>query len=295
MRRSGTVLWVLGLALLTPSLAGAHPYPREGVGSLVSVGVEIEGETAPLYAAPDGSGRFYVEALPRARYALRLGNRTGERLGVVISVDGLNVISGDRDPALRGAQAPAGRMYVLGPWESISIRGWRTSLEEVRRFTFVDEQRSYAARSGKANAKMGWIELAVYRERYSRPDVTLRRGREIPPPHGTPEGERDEAARAPTPPSAEAPASEGIGGDAGPSASAPRSYPGTGWGDRAGDSATLVDFDPQPQPGERVTLRYEYASGLRALGIDVRSGPYARNRLRERDRGDGGFAKPPAW
>jgi hypothetical protein len=88
---------------------------------------------------------------------------------------------------------------------------------------------------------------------------------------------------------------EGTEGDAGRSAGAPRSYPGTGWGDRADDAATLVDFDPQPQPGERVTLRYEYAAGLRALGIDVRSGPYARNRLRERDRGDGGFAKPPAW
>ena len=56
-----------------------------------------------------------------------------------------------------------------------------------------------------------------------------------------------------------------------------------------------MDFDPQPHAGERVTLRYEYAAALRALGIDVRSGPYTRNRLRERDRGDGGFAKPPAW
>jgi hypothetical protein len=56
----------------------------------------------------------------------------------------------------------------------------------------------------------------------------------------------------------------------------------------------LVDFDAQGAPAERITVRYEYAWGLRALGIAP--GPHADlDRLRARDRGDGGFAKPPAW
>ena len=106
----------------------------------------------------------------------------------------------------------------------------------MRRFTFVDEQRSYAARSGKANAKMGWIELAVYRERYPRPDVSVGRGREIPPPRPMTGEERDQAARdeaAPAAPKAGQAPEAAAEGDAGRSAAAPRSYPGTGWGDRA--------------------------------------------------------------
>ena len=133
----------------------------ETPGSLVEVSVEVAGQPAPLYPAPDGSGRYYLEAREGCRYQVRLTNRTGERLGVVLTVDGLNVISGTRD---RGR----GRMYVLDPWGHATVKGWRTSLEEVRRFTFVDEKTSYAARSGQANSRMGWIEVTAYRERRLR-------------------------------------------------------------------------------------------------------------------------------
>jgi hypothetical protein len=292
---------LLVLAVVAPSTSRAHVHPPQapGVGSLVSVSVEIEGRTRPLYGAPDHSGRFYVEALPQTRYALHLANRTGERLGVVTRVDGLNVISGELDRAGRGVADRVGPMYVLGPWESITIQGWRTSLDEVRRFTFVDEKRSYAARSGQANAKMGWIELAVYRERNPRPSVGYRRGREIPPPYEGPrtvepeKGAHDQGAPAEAEESAR---SDDAAGQGRLGAAAPRSYPGTGWGERTEDAAVRVDFEHQPHPAERLTLRYEYASALRALGIDVRPWHHTRDRLRERDRGeDVGFAKPPAW
>src|SRR4029453_5887603 len=85
--------------------------------------------------------------------------------GVVLAVDGLNAISGERemgpsDPARRG------RMYVIDPWGDVQGGGWRRSLEDVARFTFVDERGSYAARTGRANGKMGWIQAWAYRERY---------------------------------------------------------------------------------------------------------------------------------
>jgi hypothetical protein len=291
MRRSGWFPWLLGLTVLPPSTALAHLPPRPAVGSLVSVSVDVDGREAPLYAAPDRSGRFYLEALAHSGYALRLSNHTGERLGVVVTVDGLNAISGEREPGLPAGRGPAGRMYVLGPWDSVTVQGWRTSLDEVRRFTFVDEKRSYAARSGKANGKMGWIELAVYRE--VRPAYSgvspLGRDRAGAAAEGRDEGERDASARADAPRHAPPSSPQAV------EPAAPGSYPGTGWGSAAHDPAVLVEFDPQPHPAERMTLRYEYASGLRALGIDVRSGWTARDRLRERDRGQEGFAKPPAW
>ena len=70
--------------------------------------------------------------------------------------------------------------------------------------------------------------------------------------------------------------------------------PGTGWGERRNDPVVLVSFDPEGEPGERVTLRYEYRPALVALGVLPRHAP-TRDRLLERDRADAGFAQPPAW
>jgi hypothetical protein len=296
---------VLALAALAPVAAQAmahRPYPGDvPPGSLVDVTVEVEGAERPLYAAPDGSGRLYFEARRGARYAIRLSNRSPERVGVVVQVDGLNVISGDRTPTSWFGGNP-GRMYVLDPWDQTDIQGWRTSLDQVRRFTFVEEERSYAARSGQANNKMGWVEIAVYRE---RDRAVARTDRGWPDASGR-DRALDEEARADAPaaaaPSTErsagksAGAADGLGayGESGGARRPEPQYPGTGWGQATDDRVVVVDFEPERAPAQRTTLRYEYASGLRALGIDVRPA-YTRDRLRERDRAQGGFAKPPAW
>jgi hypothetical protein len=224
-------------------------------------------------------------------------------------VDGLNAISGQRE-------AGPGRMYILGPWEETTVRGWRTSLSEVQRFTFVDERASYAARSGKANGKMGWIEVNVYREHrpvVSRPWLRDWSGRPSPAEPRS----REEASRSADAPPPAAAAPEGApvdpagrgdtAGKAAPGLEAERryappadheadgrSYPGTGWGPRTDDPAVVVDFNAEPTPAECVTLRYEYARALRALGVLPRPW-WGRDRLRERDRGQDGFAPPPAW
>ncbi len=183
-------------------------------------------------------------------------------------------------------------MYVLDPWQRTTVQGWRTSLQEVRRFTFVDEQASYATRSGKANEKMGWIEVAAYREhrvfvRSPMPAATPR-----PEPYGV-EGQSADKSEAPAPrsqrDSAEAATPSVVGG------AQARSYPGTGWGPRAEDPVVLVSFDPESDPSQRVTVRYEYRPALVALGVLPRWLPPSRDRLRERDQAEGAFAQPPPW
>jgi hypothetical protein len=136
---------------------------------------------------------------------------------------------------------------------------------------------------------MGWIEIAVYREcrPYVRRPWSEGWLRERP---AEPDA-RDEAGRSDAPPAAKAAPELESRSREGARA---ESYPGTGWGQRTDDPVRLVTFDPEPSPAERVTLRYEYASGLRALGIFPR--PYwDRDRLHERERGEGGFARPPVW
>jgi hypothetical protein len=281
-RTAPFLMTLAGLAGATPALPQGLP---ETAAALVAVSVELDGRTAALYPAPDGSGRYYVEARKGCRYSVALTNRSGERVGVVLTVDGLDAISGERETG-------RGRMYVLDPWQRATVRGWRTSLQEVRQFTFVDERASYAARSDKANEKMGWIEIAAYRER--RAFVRSAPWREQPP-HPVPiESEGDRAGKSSAPAtesardSAEAPAP---GLQAGARA---RAYPGTGWGDRARDPVVLVSFDPESEPSERVTLRYEYRPALVALGVLPRR-VLPRDRLLERDRAEPGFAQPPRW
>jgi hypothetical protein len=274
-------LFVVSLGLVPP--AGAHRPTPGAAGSLVAVTVEVDGTATPLYAAPDGSRRFYLEAKPHRPYAVRLANRTGQRVGVVLTIDGLNAISGERDTA------GPGRMYVLDPWGSAYVQGWRTSLRDVRRFTFVDEKSSYSARAGKANEKMGWIEVAVHRE-IGRPHVS-----DVVPRYGESdtqeERSRDDRAEAGAAP---APRAQGkADGDAAKRApSTAGRYPGTGWGDRREDRVEVVQFEPEAHAADRVTLRYEYRSGLYALGVLPR--PVHRDRLRERDSAEG-FAKPPLY
>jgi hypothetical protein len=286
------LLAVAGLFGMPAAIQAHDVYDLGSPGSRLAVSVEIDGHEAPLYPAPDGSGRRYLEAREGASYAVRLENRTGERVGVVLMVDGLNAISGVQ--AIPYSWAPPGRMYVLDPWDSTTVRGWRTSLSEIRRFTFVDERSSYAARAGKASGKMGWIEVSVYRE--LRPLV--RRPWE-PRVRGdgpsSDEASRDGAGR-PAPPAARTAPEAEPQADAKSAARAPlsESYPGTGWGRPTDDPVQVVSFDPQPRPSETVTLRYEYAPALRALGIALRP-EWSRDRLRDRDGGVWGYAQPPAW
>jgi len=278
-------------------------------GSMVDLQLRVDGRPAPLYPAPDGSGRLYLEARRGARYEIDVRNRTNSRLGVLLAVDGLNVVSGEREVVRPGAQP--GRMYVLGPWDDVTVRGWRQSMQDVRSFTFVDEQASYAARTDKANSKMGWIELVVYRER-ARPQVyqPYRPWLREDAPGEREERDRDGRAAGDAPAAAaEAPRSArksaegsdsakslGYADGAEPAPAAPtrrESFAGTGWGERQSDPVVTVQFEPEPYPAETMTLRYEYRSALVRLGI-LPQRPY-RDRLAERESGRDGFAKPPAW
>ena len=217
---------------------------------------------------------------------MALANRTGERIGVVLTVDGLNAISGERDTG-------RGRMYVLDPWQRTTVRGWRTSLREVRQFTFVDEAASYAARSGKANEKMGWIEIAVYRERAAVRPVGPRR----PSCRRGPSRSRSDGGSRP---------GRGTGGArlrlgrrqgacAAPCSGGARARVvsrARAGGPRARPRRARRASIPRPHPSERITLRYEYRPALVALGVLPRRVP-PRDRLWEREHAEPGFAQPP--
>src|SRR5262249_13128104 len=267
-------------------------------GRLVDVEVLVDGSSAPLYVKPWAWDRRYFQAFRGRNYSLAVTNHTGQRVGVLISVDGLNVVSGERS-ALAGNEA----MYVLDPYERAVIRGWRTSLEGVRRFVFVDEERSYAERTGQANGDMGWIRVLSFREQQPQVWIEPRERRDHDwEPYGSREEQRDEA-QAPKPEGGEsgngkqraaAPPTRVGGGKPGAEAfrgqPAPESNPGTGWGDHSWDPVQRTVFLAASVATDHIALRYEYESGLVALGIYPR-----RHRTWDRERGELSFARPPRW
>jgi hypothetical protein len=278
----------LSLTLLSPVKANAaSPSQSDLRGQLVDVRMLVEGKTAPLYSRQWtwNSQRRYFEAFHGGRYAIQLRNLTDRRIGVLMTVDGLNVVSGERSNLSLNEE-----MYVLDPFESAVVRGWRTSLDDVRQFVFVDEQRSYAERTGQANGDMGWIRVATFEEvrPYAWGNIK-----------GLYRGGADDRGGVPAP---SAPELEGRAGDqkaqrgaqpnsqglARDEARGDESFPGTGWGESREDHVNRVQFLAAATPTDQLVLRYEYASGLRALGIEPRT-----RRVWDREQGELGFARPP--
>ena len=82
-------------------------------GRLVDVQVEIGGRATPLYMSSRNDSRLYFQAVKRSNYGVRLTNQTAQRVGVLLTVDGLNVINGNLS-----SQSRREPMYVLDPYES---------------------------------------------------------------------------------------------------------------------------------------------------------------------------------
>jgi hypothetical protein len=102
-------------------------------------------------------GRLYVAGQPGARYSLRVTNHTEGRVLVVLSVDGVNIITGETANYDQ-------RGYVFSPYQSYDLSGWRKSNTEIAAFAFAPLPQSYAARTGRPG-DVGVIGMAVFKER----------------------------------------------------------------------------------------------------------------------------------
>ena len=256
---------------LTPgaSRASSPPAPQP------TVEVLVHGTPRPQLPA---RGRTYIEALKGSEYEIRLRNPYPVRVAVALSVDGLNTIDA------RESTAADARKWVLGPYETVTIRGWQTSGTQARRFEFTSEERSYGAALGKVT-NLGVIEAVFFRERVPEPRYTSQRPMESAEPASPamPVGAGDASNRA---------------GAAARKAEAPSvkdDYAATGMGRRTEHAVQQVWLDLEASPAASISLRYEFRAQLVRLGVlsapTTRVDPLAR---RERARGfEPGFCPPP--
>jgi hypothetical protein len=105
-------------------------------------------------------GRTYIIGEPGERYEISLRNLTYQPLEVVVSVDGLDVLDG------RSASF-AKRGHLIGPRDTVTISGWRTSTSSVAAFRFADAGDSYAAQKHGDTRNVGVIGVAAFKGRSS--------------------------------------------------------------------------------------------------------------------------------
>lgn len=200
------------------------------------------GEILPLIRH---RGELWVAGEPGARYAVELYNASRGRLLNVVSVDGLNVITGETADFDQAG-------YVLAPGQRYDVSGWRKSRREIAAFEFTRLERSYAARTDRPD-DVGVIGVAVFRERWydrrSEPEVR---------PY-------DRSAPWPLPNSGSSIQEKSKRLDD-PRVAGPQL--GTGHGDREWDRVGRTDFERRSRrPEELVRIRYDSRARLVAMGI----------------------------
>ena len=217
-------------------LMGSWVLSDESLANVASpVSIEIVGADGQVFrefpvSARDGALRSYLQAEKGARYQVRVRNNSGQRLGLVIAVDGRNIINGGKSDLQRTEP-----MYVLAPYETQDYAGWRANLAAINEFYFTEWSDSYAEAFGDASAR-GVIAVAVY-------------GEVAPPPSRQPYSDNERSAGAASAPAAKESARRDESA-------------GTGYGDRRVDHAVQVEFVAQSAADSRHFIKYEWRETL---------------------------------
>jgi len=257
------------LKLVCAALLAAFSAHAAAVGGLADVTVfdRSDGRQLPVYWH---EGRAYVVGKPGNEYSVRIRNRQREDVLGVISVDGVNAITGET------AAAPQSG-YVLAPYRQFDISGWRKNLASTAAFYFTSLPDSYAARTGRPD-NVGVIGVAFYRKKEEP----------APPPAPFASGQLSRK---------EAPAAAGAGGEAqnAPRAAEREDRLGTGHGRIEASHTRHVGFErATSEPAETVVIYYDSYRNLLARGIVPPVPPQAHPRRPSPNPFPGFAADPPA-
>jgi len=123
--------------------------------------VTIEDQHGTQLPGVNHDGQIYVAGKKDERYNIRITNTTGKRVIAVITVDGRNVLTGKK-----GTYRDNG--YILAPYESAAIDGWRQTDNTAAAFVFGQKEGAYSSEMGSSE-NVGVIGVAVFEEKEPEP------------------------------------------------------------------------------------------------------------------------------
>jgi hypothetical protein len=216
--------------------------PAFAAGTLADVTIFDRAARRPVPVHWSGEQAF-VAGAPGNEYAIRIRNASNDDLLAVVSVDGVNAVTGQ-------TASPAQGGYVIPARGYLEIKGWRKSLERTAAFYFTDLSDSYAPRTGRPD-NVGVIGVALFK-RKQEPPVSFEEKRwrqQVPSPSADSAASGAPAAKAQERAAAEP-------------------QLGTGHGRNEASYARYVQFERESDaPTEVVTIRYDSRANLIALGV----------------------------
>jgi hypothetical protein len=254
---------VSGVLIAEPAASahGGRPWrPPEPVVQ-PAVSVSLQSEDGDGLTSVRHRGQTFVAGERGERYEIVVTNNTASRVEVVVSVDGRDVVTGKLGDFTKH------RGYVLEPFGSVMIDGFRTSLEEVAAFRFSGVGDSYTARQGTPQ-HAGVIGVAVFHERPHRlADGTIAVPESAAPGGGGTRGgsskSKDAQAPSATRRSHGAPSED------------PSNELGTEFGEQRFSAVREVSFvrANHRRPDFTTKIRYDSARGLAARGVPIEVEP----------------------
>jgi hypothetical protein len=245
------------------------PSTSNRIGSLMQLSVvdRASGRELPIYRH---RGEYWVAGRPGTRYAIRARNAIGERVMAVMSVDGVNIVTGETAGVLQNG-------YVFSGGERSDITGWRKSDSQIAAFEFTSIGNSYASRTGRPD-DVGVIGVAMFRERV--PEQPPAPPIAFPRRDGSTR-EMERRSEAPSATAEAAPAAQArsadsaLGAEAAASAKGSLSRPappspslGTAHGRRETSHVVHTGFErAQSTPDEVLRIRYDSRENLIAAGV----------------------------
>ena len=107
------------------------------------------------------NGAIWIEGREGNNYTIDIRNNTPTRALFIVSVDGLDVLAGQ--PA-----GPNSQGYVVNPYDTVIIPGWRLNDQQAAEFFFSRSRDSYVNAIGGSTSNTGVIGAMVFAE-YSDP------------------------------------------------------------------------------------------------------------------------------
>jgi hypothetical protein len=102
-------------------------------------------------------GRIFVEGRKGSKYKIQVQNHTHTRIKAIISVDGLDIITGKR-------ATPGSSGYVINAYSTETFDGWRISNSQIREFFFTSMKNSYNNKTNNDTSNLGVIGVMAYKE-----------------------------------------------------------------------------------------------------------------------------------